>query len=89
LAATLSGVVSNTDGGMKHKFATGSYNILGLLLFFLFLDKLLRHVDGQGWGGVWPSSGRLEVMVLYLVLSLLAQLAYWSRIVSRLNQGHP
>ena len=65
------------------------YNIAGLLFFFLFLDNLLRHIDGQGWGGFWPCSGRVEAVVLYAVLSLLAQLAYWSRIVSRLNQEHP
>ena len=68
--------------------APDSYNIAGLLFFFLFSDNLLRHVEGQGWGGFWPCSGRFEVMVLYAVLSLLAQLAYWSRIVSRLNQEH-
>src|SRR5215471_13600262 len=44
-------------------------------------------IEGQGWGGFWPWSGRVEVVVLYAVLSLLAQLAYWSRIVSRLNQA--
>ena len=65
------------------------YNIAGLLFFFLFLDNLFRHIEGQGWGGFWPCSGRVEVVVLYAVLSLLAQLAYWSRIVSRINQEHP
>jgi hypothetical protein len=29
-----------------------------------------------------------QVVVLYDVLSLLAQFAYWSRIVSGLNQEH-
>jgi hypothetical protein len=59
-----------------------------LLFFFLFLDNLLRHVEGQGWGGFWPCSGRLEVMLLYVVLSLLAHFVYWSRIVSGVNQEH-
>lgn len=40
------------------------------------------------WNGFWPCSGRLEVMVLYVVLSLLAQFAFWSRIVDGLNQDH-
>ena len=69
--------------------ARDGYNIAGLLFFFLFLDNLFRHIEGQGWDGFWPCSGRVEVVVLYAVLSLLAQLAYWSRIVSRLNQEHP
>ena len=69
--------------------ARDGYNIAGLLFFFLFLDNLFRDIEGQGWGGFWPCSGRVEVVVLYAVLSLLAQLAYWSRIVSLLNQEHP
>ena len=69
--------------------ARDAYNIAGLLFFFLFLDNLFRHIEGQGWGDFWPCSGRVEVAVLYAVLSLLAQLAYWSRIVSRINQEHP
>src|SRR5215471_3703580 len=68
------------------KYSRVGYNIAALLFFFLFLDNLLRHVEGQDWGGFWPCSGRLEVVVLYVVLSLLAQIAYWSRIVSGLNQ---
>src|SRR6516165_11295968 len=62
------------------------YNIAALLSFFLFLDNLLRREEGQGWSGFWPCSGRLDVVVLYFVLSLLAHFAFWSRIVSRLNQ---
>ena len=64
------------------------YTIAALFFLFLFSDNLLRHVEGQGWGGFWPCSGRLEVLVLYGVLSLLAHFAYWSRIVSGLNQAH-
>ncbi len=33
-------------------------------------------------------SGRLEVVVLFGMLSLVAQFVYWSRIVSGLNQEH-
>src|SRR5215472_13586534 len=61
--------------------ARDGYNI-AVLFFFLFLDNLFRHIDGQAWGGLWPCSGRVEVVVLYAVLSLLAQLAYWSRILA-------
>ncbi len=65
-----------------------SYNIAALLFFFLFLDNLLRHIEGQGWKAFWPCSGRFEVMVLFGMLSLLAHFAYWSRIVSSLNHEH-
>ena len=62
------------------------YNIVALSFFFMFLDNLLRREEGQGWGGFWPCSGRLDVVILYFVLSLLADFAFWSRIVSGLNQ---
>jgi uncharacterized membrane protein len=62
------------------------YNIAALLFFVLFLDNLLRHEEGQGWDRFWPCSGRLEVVILYVLLSLLAQVAYWLRIVRGLNQ---
>ena len=62
------------------------YNMAALFFFFLFLDNLLRREEGQGWGGFWLCSGRLNVVVLYFVLSLLAHFAFWSRIVSGLNQ---
>jgi len=64
------------------------YNIAALLPFFLFLDNLLRRVEGQGWKGFWPCSGRFEVVVLFGMLSLVALFVYWSRIVSGLNQEH-
>jgi hypothetical protein len=41
------------------------YNIAALFFFFLFLDNLLRPEEGQGWGGFWPCSGKLDVLVLY------------------------
>jgi len=32
--------------------------------------------------------GRFEAVVLFGILSLVAQFVYWSRIVTGLNQGH-
>ena len=68
------------------KHSREGYNIAALLFFFLLSDNLLRHVEGQGWKGFWPCSGRFEVVVLYGMLSLVAQFAYWSRIVRGLNE---
>jgi hypothetical protein len=34
--------------------------------------------EGQGWKGFWPCSGRFEVVVLFGMLSLVAQFVYWS-----------
>jgi len=68
------------------KHSREGYNIAALLFFFLFLDNLLRRVEGQAWSGFWPCSGGFEVMILYVALSLLSHFAYWSRIVTGLNQ---
>jgi hypothetical protein len=74
------------ESNTVEEYSRNGYNIAALLLFFLFLDNLLRRLEGQGWEGFWPCSGRLEVVVLSILLSLSAQFAYWSRIVSGLNQ---
>jgi hypothetical protein len=70
------------------KHSREGYNLAALLFFVLFLDNLLRSVEGQVWKGFWPCSGRFEVVVLFGMLSLVAQFVYWSRIVSGLNQEH-
>ena len=54
------------------------------VIFFLILDNLLRRVEGQGLKKFWLCTGRLEVVVLFGMLNLAAQLC-WSRIVSSLN----
>ena len=71
------------------KHSREGYNLAELLVFFRFLDNLLRQVEGQGWKGFWPCSGRFKVVVMFGMLSLMAQFVYWSRIVSGLNQEHP
>ena len=70
------------------KHSREGYNLAALLFFFLFSDNLLRRIEGQGWKGFWPCSGRFEVVVLFGMLSLVAQLVYWSRIVRGFNQEH-
>ena|SRR5216110_726099 len=73
------------------KHSREGYNLAALLFFFLFLDNLLRRAEGQGWKGFWLCSGRFEVVVqvvLFGMLTLVAQFVYWSRIVSGLNQEH-
>jgi hypothetical protein len=70
------------------KHSREGYNLAVLLFFFLSLDNLLRRVEGQGWKRFWPCSGRFEVVMLFGMLSLVAQFVYWSRIVSGLNQEH-
>jgi hypothetical protein len=42
------------------KHSRAGYNIAALLFFLLFLDNLLRRIEGQGWKGFWPCSGDLR-----------------------------
>ena len=44
--------------------AHDGYHMAALSFFFLFLDNLLRRIEGQGWQEFWLCSGRLEVIVL-------------------------
>lgn len=62
------------------------YNLAALLFLFLFLDNLLRRIEGGSWAGFWPCSGRLDAVVMFAALSVLAQILYWSGIVRGLNQ---
>jgi hypothetical protein len=49
----------------RRVFCPYAHNLGALLFFLLFLDNLLRRVEGQGWKGFWPCSGRFEVVVLF------------------------
>src|SRR5260370_39266786 len=48
------------------------YNLATLLFLFLFSDSLSRGVEGQGWKGFWPCSGRFEVVDLFGMWSPVA-----------------
>src|ERR1039458_3507799 len=52
------------------KHSRGGYNLAALLFFFLFLDNLLRRIEGQGWKGFWQCSGRFEVVALFAYTTL-------------------
>ena len=68
------------------KHSQEGYAIAALLFFSLFADNLLRLMERQGWKGFWPCTGRFELVVLYLTLSLLAYVTFWARIVIGLNR---
>ena len=58
-----------------------------MLFFLIFLDNLLRWIEGRGdsnW--FWLCSGKLEIRVLFGVLSLVAHFLYWSGIVAIVNE---
>ena len=82
----LKGEEDEGEAARLQKHSRVGYNLAALFFFFLFLDNLLRRIEGEGWAGFWPCSGRLEVVVLFGTLSLVAQFLYWSRIVSGLNR---
>src|SRR5215470_2145346 len=58
-----------------------SYQLGGMLCFLIFMDNLLRWMERGGdsaW--FWLCSGKLEVVFLFGLFSLLAQFLYWSEI---------
>jgi hypothetical protein len=66
------------------------YQFAAMLFFFIFLDNLLRWIEGRGdsnW--FWLCSGKLEILVLSGVLSLVAHFLYWSGIVAIVNEQRP
>jgi hypothetical protein len=63
------------------------YQFASLLFSLIFVDNLLRWIDGRGdsnW--FWLCSGKFEVLVLFGVLSLVANFLYWSGIVAVVNE---
>jgi hypothetical protein len=66
------------------------YQFAAMLFFLIFLDNLLRWIEGRGdanW--FWLCSGKLEILVLFGVLSLVAHFLYWSGIVAIVNEQRP
>ena len=67
-----------------------SYNLASMLFGLIFVDNLLRWIEGREdskW--FWLCSGRLEILVLFGVLSLMAHFLYWSGIVAVVNEQRP
>ena len=63
------------------------YHFAAMLFVLIFVDNLLRWMEGRGdsnW--FWLCSGKLEILVLFGVLSLVAHFLYWSGIVAVANE---
>jgi hypothetical protein len=66
------------------------YHLAALLFVLIFVDNLLRWIEGRGdsnW--FWLCSGKLEVLVLFGVLSVVGHILYWSGIVAVVNAQRP
>ena len=66
------------------------YQFAAMLFCLIFVDNLLRWIEGGGdsnW--FWLCSGKLEILVLFGVLSLVAHFLYWSGIVAIVNEQRP
>ena len=64
------------------------YQLAGMLCFLIFIDNLLRRIDGREemmWFGV--SAGKWEPILVSGVLCLLCDLLFWSRIAPAGNPG--
>jgi len=61
---------------------------LTLLCFLIFLDNLLKQIEGPRdtvWFGF--SSGRWGLILVFGVLSVLCQLLFWSDVVRMADRG--
>ena len=66
------------------------YHFAAMLFVLIFVDNLLRWMEGRGdsnW--FWLCSGKLEILVLFGVLSLVTHFLYWSGIVAVVNEQRP
>ena len=63
-----------------------SYNLASMLFVLIFVDNLLRWMGGGDSNWFWLCSGKLEILVLFGVLSLAAQFLYWAGIVAVVNE---
>ena len=66
------------------------YNFASMLFVLILVDNLLRWIERRGdsnW--FWLFSGKLEVLVLFGVLSLVGHFLYWSGIVAVVNAQRP
>jgi hypothetical protein len=64
------------------------YQPAAMLCFLIFLDNLLKRIEGPGdrvW--FWLSSGRWELIFVFGVLSVVCQLLFWSGAVRRGHRG--
>jgi hypothetical protein len=63
------------------------YHFAAMLFFLIFLDNLGRWIERRGdsnW--FWLCSGKLEILEVFGVLSLVAHFLYWSGIVATVNE---
>jgi hypothetical protein len=64
------------------------YQLGAMLCFFIFLDNLLKQIEGSRdavWFGL--SLGRWGLILVFGVLSVLCQLLFWSDVVRRGDRG--
>jgi hypothetical protein len=57
------------------------YQIAALVCFVVFVDNVLRRIEGPGENMLWVSSGRWEVIAVSGMLSVLMQLLFWAEVV--------
>jgi glucan phosphoethanolaminetransferase (alkaline phosphatase superfamily) len=74
---------------VETNFLTG-YQLAAMLCFLIFVDNLLRWMERREdsyWFGLF--SGKLDTAFVFGLFSLVAQLLYWSKIVTELNNQQP
>ena len=62
------------------------YHFAAMLFLLIFLDNWVRWIEGGDSNWFWLCSGKLEILALFGVLSLVAHFLYWSGIVAIVNE---
>lgn len=76
------------EATIRHDHNSYGYQVAAMLCFLIFLDNLLKRIEGPGdtvW--FWLSSGRWELIFVFGVLSVVCQLLFWSGIVRTGHRG--
>jgi hypothetical protein len=79
---------SGEEATIRHDRDFYGYQWGAMLFVLLFLDNLLKRMEGTGnavW--FWLSSGRMELIFVFGVLSVVCQVLFWSEIVQTGNGG--
>ena len=79
---------SGEEATIRHDRELNGYQWGALLCVLIFLDNLLKRIEGTGnvvW--FWLSSGRMELIFVFGVLSVVCQVLFWSEIVQIGNGG--
>jgi len=77
---------SGEEATIRHDRELYGYQWGAMLCVLIFLDNLLKRIEGTGnTGWFWLSSGRMDLIFVFGVFSVVCQILFWSEIVQTGN----